>query len=453
MSKAICLKGGRILDSGRKRDAIGDLWIEEGKIVVGPSTAEVETVDCEGFWICPGLIDSQALFCEPGMTARETIATGTAAAAAGGFTSVVAMPGNKPPVDDVNRIFWLQQRVRETACVQVHLTGCISKGQEGTMLAPMGSMVRSGIVAVTDDPHCLQDSELMRRALEYSTMFGIPVLDRCRDLSLSPGGVINEGYWSAVLGLRGWPAMAEETIVERNILLAANANAHIHCMSISTAGSVRLVREAKEQGIRITASTTPHHLLLTDELLQSFDARYKVDPPLRTPDDVAALRAGLREGVIDVLASDHTPHRLYQKEVEFDDAPCGVSSLETAVGIYLTHLVHNGVMKPLDWLAAVTVHPARVFGLDKSTLDPGAAADVTVIDPQHRWVVNPELFHSKSQSTPFEREELTGRVILTFAKGEQVWHIDRGICGGKVNLVTEENGENGENRENKENGA
>lgn len=438
MKPAIYLKGGRILDPHRKRDETGDLWIEDGKIVASPSSAEVETIDCQGHWVCPGLIETQTLLCEPGLTARETIATGSAAAAAGGFTSLVAMPGNKPPVDDVNRIFWLQQRARETARVRIHLTGCISKGQEGTTLAPMGSMARSGIVAVTDDPFCLQDSELMRRALEYSTMFGIPVLDRCRDMTLSPGGVMNEGYWSAVLGLRGWPAMAEETMVERNILLAANAGAHIHCMSISTAGSVRLVREAKEQGIRITASTTPHHLLLTDELLQTFDTRYKVAPPLRTPDDVAALRAGLREGVIDVLASDHTPHRLYQKEVEFDDAPFGVSSLETAVGVYLTHLVHNGVMEPLEWLAAVTVHPARVFGLAEVTLEPGADADVIVIDPQHRWTVDPSSFYSKSQCTPFEGEELTGRVILTFAKGRQVWHT-----GCEVNHHGEE-GENGQ---------
>jgi dihydroorotase len=427
MSGAICLKGGRILDPQEKRDEVGDLWIESGKIVDAPTVGDVETVDCQGYWICPGLIDTQTLLCEPGMTARETIATGTAAAAAGGFTSVVAMPGNKPPVDDVNRIFWLQQRVRETAHVRVHLTGCVSKGQEGANLAPMGSMARSGIVAVTDDPHCLQDSELMRRALEYSTMFQIPVLDRCRDLSLSPGGVMNEGYWSVVLGLRGWPAMAEETMVERNILLAGNANAHIHCMSISTAGSVRLVREAKQQGIRITASTTPHHLLLTDELLQSFDTKYKVEPPLRTPDDIAALRAGLREGIIDILASDHNPHRAYQKEVEFDDAPCGVSSLETAVGVYLTHLVHSGVMEPLEWLETVTVHPARVFGLDEGSLSAGKTADVTVIDPERRWVVDPEKFYSKSQCTPFEGEELRGRAILTFAKGRQVWHIDSGI--------------------------
>lgn len=427
MKRPICLQQGRVLDPSSGLDEVRDLWIADGRIADAPVDGEVETISCEGKWVCPGLIDSQVHLCEPGMTAKETVATGTAAAASGGFTSIIALPGNQPPLDDVNRLFWVQQRVRESARIRVHLTGCISKGQEGETLAPIGSMA-PGIVAITDDQMCLQDSELMRRALEYSTMFDLPVMDRCRDMSLSPGGVMNEGYWSAVLGLRGWPAVAEQNFVERDILLAGNAGARIHFMSVSTAGSVRLIRQAQEQGIEVTASAAPHHLVLTDEVLQTFDTRYKVDPPLRTPDDVAALRAGVRDGTISILASDHHPHRGYEKEIEFDDAPFGVTSLEIAVGVYLTHLVHGGVLEPLQWLSTVTSAPARLFGLDAGTLSPGAVADVIVIDPEERWRVEPDHFFSKSHVTPFEGEEFRGRVIRTFANGEDVWH--NGMRGG-----------------------
>jgi len=427
MSKVIQLKNGRVLDPLQQRDEVSDLWFADGVVHETNPGGDVEAIDCQGKWVCPGLIDTQVHLCEPGLTAKENIESGTTAAAAGGFTSVLALPGNAPPADDVNRIFWVQQRVQETAKVNVFLTGCASKGKEGKTLAPIGSMAQAGIVAVTDHQYCLQDNELMRRALEYSSMFNAPVMDRCRDLSLSPQGVMNEGYWSALLGMRGWPAMAEEIIVERDALLADNANARVHCMSISTAGSVQLIEQAKKKGIQITASVTPHHLLLTDEVVQSFDTKFKVDPPLRTPDDVAALRKGLREGIIDVLASDHHPHCSYEKEVEFDDAPFGVVGLETAVGIYLTHLVHSGVLSPLEWLALVTSNPAKLFQMDRGSLQSGAPADVTVIDPELVWKVTPESFLSKSRNSPFIGEELKGRAVRTFIAGRERWNLEEGL--------------------------
>ncbi|MEM1158944.1 MAG: dihydroorotase [Verrucomicrobiota bacterium] len=424
-SRKRIIKAERILDPASRRDEAGVLYISDGKLVV--PFAETEAEDIMEFgkdeWVCPGFIDSMVMLCEPGISARETIETGTQAAAAGGFTSLISMPGNQPPTDEVHRLIWIQQRIAEKAVVNVFPTATISKAMEGDLLAPIGSLHRAGAVALTDHTRCLQNNELMRRALEYASMFDIPILDHCRDASLSAGGVMNEGYWSTVLGLRGWPSIAEEAIVSRNALLAELTGARVHCLQVTSKGSIRMIREAKERGVPVTAGTTVNHLLLDDEYLQGYDSIYKVSPPLRSKADVAALRKAVQQGVIDFLVSDHTPYREFEKEVEFDDAPFGAPGLETAVAGSLTALVHEAGMQPLDYVSLWTNRPAACFKLEHGTLGVGKPADVTVIHPDKTWRVDPASFQSKSTISPFAGTSLKGKAICTIVGGETVWQL------------------------------
>ncbi|MEM6885651.1 MAG: dihydroorotase [Verrucomicrobiota bacterium] len=421
------IKADRILDPASRRDESGVLYISGGKLVAPFEEAQADEVlefgkDC---WVCPGLIDSMAMLCEPGMSARETIETGTQAAAAGGFTSLINMPGNQPPTDEVHRLIWIQQRIAEKALVNVFPTATISKGMEGELLAPIGSLHRAGAVALTDHSRCLQNNELMRRALEYASMFDVPILDHCRDASLSAGGVMNEGYWSTILGLRGWPSIAEEAMVSRNALLAELTGARVHCLQVTSKGSIRIIREAKERGVPVTAGTTVNHLMLDDENLKGYDSIFKVSPPLRSWADVEVLRKAVQEGVVDFIVSDHTPYREFEKEVEFDDAPFGAPGLETALGGSLTALVHEAGMQPLDFVSLWTNQPAAYFKLDRGTLSEGAPADITVIDPEMSWEVDPEAFCSKSKISPFAGRALKGKAICTIVGGETVWQDEK----------------------------
>ncbi len=361
---------------------------------------------------------------EPGQSAKETIETGARAAAAGGFTSVVCMPNTSPAADNPATIGWINERARQKACVNVFPTGAITKGLAGEELAPIGAMVQAGAVAITDDGHCVQNHELMRRAVEYARMFDLPVLDHCQDYSLVGDGVMHEGYWSTVLGLPGWPAAGEELIVMRNALLAELCRSPIHCQHLSCAGSVRVLREARARGVRLTGEVCPHHLALTDEAVCGFDTNFKMNPPLRTRADIDALIGGIADGTITILGSDHAPHTTVEKEVEFDRAPFGILGLETEFGLFHQILVeqHKAIDLP-RLIELLTVNPARLLKLDRGTLSVGAAADVTLIDPGLEWTVEPEKFASRSRNTPFGGWRLKGRAVRTIVAGKTVWTL------------------------------
>ncbi len=424
---ALILKGGRIIDPSRGLDQPGDLVISHGLIHDGPAPDGATVIDIAGKVICPGLVDMHVHLREPGQSAKETIQTGTRAAAAGGFTSVVAMPNTSPPADAPNTVAWMQARAAATAHVNVFPTGCISQAMAGELLAPIGSLKKAGVVAITDDGKCIQNNELMRRALEYARMFDLTVLDHCQDEALSAGGVMNEGYWSASLGLRGWPPIAEELIIARNAMLAELTGARVHCQHVTTAGGARILREARHRGIPISGEVCPHHIALTDESLQGYDSNFKMNPPLRTRSDIDALLEAIADGTIQYLASDHAPHCDFEKEVEFDDAPFGIVGLETELGLFLTKLLHPRVIPLIDIIDRLSTRPAALLNLDCGTLRPGAIADITVIDPDLEWTVDKTTFHSRSRNTPFHGMNLKGRATHTFLAGRLIWSLQNGF--------------------------
>jgi len=420
---SLLLRQGRIIDPANHRDEVADLAIVDGRIAAAiPDGDAFDEIDCRNLIVAPGLIDLHVHFREPGQSAKETIATGARAAAAGGFTSVVCMPNTSPAVDNPSVVTWIREKAEREACVNVFTTGAITKAIAGEELAPIGSMARAGIVALTDDGHCVQNHELMRRALEYARMFHLPILDHCQDYGLVGKGVMHEGYWSTVLGLPGWPSAGEEMIVMRNILLAGLCETPIHCQHLSSGDSVRLIRDARARGLPITGEACPHHIALTDESLQGFDTNFKMNPPLRARADIEALIQGIADGVVTILASDHAPHCAYEKEVEFDMAPFGIVGLETELGLFLDILVHK--TKAIDLprlIALLTIEPARLLRLDRGTLSAGAPADVTLIDPDLEWTVDSAAFQSRSANTPFQGWELKGRAVRTIVAGRTVW--------------------------------
>jgi dihydroorotase len=384
-----------------------------------------EVIDAAGLIVAPGLIDIHVHLREPGFGWKETIESGARAAAAGGFTTVVCMPNTSPVADGPSTIAWIKDRAAEVACVNVLPTGAISKNLAGEELAPIGSLAQAGVVAITDDGHCIQNHELMRRAVEYARMVGVPVLDHCQDYNLVGNGVVHEGYWSRLLGLPGSPAAGEQMIVARNILLAELCDHEIHCQHISAAGSVRLIREARARGVKISGEVCPHHIALTDDAIENFDTNFKMNPPLRSQRDVDALLGGIADGTLTILASDHAPHANFEKEVEFDAAPFGIVGLETELGLFLDLLVHKNRTIDLPRLIEMfTVEPARLLRLSAGTLTEGAAADVTIIDPNLKWTVDAEKFASASRNTPFHRRNLKGRAVRTIVAGRTVWQLE-----------------------------
>jgi dihydroorotase len=334
------------------------------------------------------------------------------------------MPNTSPVADSSATIAWIKDRAAETACVNVLPTGAISKNIAGEELAPIGSLAQAGVVAITDDGRCIQNHELMRRAVEYARMVGLPVLDHCQDYNLVGNGVMHEGYWSTLLGLPGWPAAGEEVIVMRNILLADLCDHHIHCQHVTSAGSVRLIREARARGTKISSEVCPHHIALTDEALENFDTNYKMNPPLRSQRDVDALLEGIADGTLSILASDHAPHAEFEKEVEFDAAPFGIIGLETELGLFLDLLVHKH--RKIDIVRLIemyTLEPAKLLGLEAGTLSVGAPADVTLIDPDLEWTVKIDKFESASRNSPFDGWKLKGRAVRTMVAGKTVWKL------------------------------
>jgi len=425
------ITNGHVIDPANGIDRVGDIYITGGKIAkidlegsARKHPHELEVIDASGLIVAPGLIDLHVHLREPGQSAKETIATGARAAAAGGFTSIVCMPNTSPGVDQPNVVTWILEKAKAEACVNVFPTGAITKGLAGEELAPIGSMHKAGIVALTDDGHCVQNHEIMRRALEYARMFGLIVMDHCQDYNLVGKGVMHEGYWSTVLGLPGWPAAGEEIIVQRNALLAELCGTPIHCQHLSAAGSVRLLREARSRGVKLSGEICPHHIALTDETIRAYDTNFKMNPPLRTERDIDALIEGVADGTITILASDHAPHCSYEKEVEFDLAPFGILGLETELGLFLDILVHKKKAIALSRLIEMfTVEPARLLGLDRGTLSVGAAADVTLIDPDLEWTVDKEQSASRSRNTPFHGWQLKGRAVQTIVAGKTVWEL------------------------------
>ncbi len=418
---ATFIRNGRIIDPASGRDEVGDLFIADGKIS-DQRPNDCEEIDATGLVVSPGLIDIHVHFREPGFGWKETIESGARAAAAGGFTTVVCMPNTSPVADSPSTIAWIKDRAAEVASVRVLATGAISKNLDGAELAPIGSLKQAGVVAITDDGRCIQNNELMRRAVEYARMFDLPVLDHCQDYNLVGDGLVHEGAWSTLLGLPGWPGAGEEAIVARNILLAELCDHRIHCQHISAAGSVRLLREARARGVKISGEVCPHHIALTDAAIENFDTNYKMNPPLRTERDIAALLEGIADGTLDILASDHAPHAGFEKEVEFDAAPFGIIGLETELGLFLELLVHKHKTIDLPRLLALfTINPARLLGLESGTLSLGAPADVTVIDPDLEWTVDAASFASASRNTPFDGWKLRGRAVRTIVGGKTVW--------------------------------
>jgi len=433
---ATLIKNGRIIDPANGVDRVGDLLVRDGKIAdaslfisenFSQKPDEIfEEIDASGLIVAPGLIDIHVHLREPGQSAKETIASGTRAAAAGGFTSVVCMPNTSPPVDNPSVVTWINDKARDEGCVNVFPTGAITKNIAGEELAPIGSMHRAGVVALTDDGRCVQNHELMRRALEYARMFELPVMDHCQDYNLVGKGVMHEGYWSTVLGLPGWPSAGEEVIVARNILLAELCDTPIHCQHLSAAGSVRLIREARARGVKISGEVCPHHIALTDENLHThnYDTNFKMNPPLRAQADIDALIEGIADGTITILSSDHAPHCDFEKEVEFDVAPFGILGLETELSLFLDILFHKKqALNIVRLVEMLTVEPARLLKLDRGTLRIGAAADVTLIDPNLEWTVDKTKFASRSRNTPFDKWQLKGRAVRTIVAGKTVWKL------------------------------
>ena len=423
--KVLRISNGRVIDPSTARDATGDLWVVEGKIApvdFAPPADGFEEIDASGLVVAPGLIDIHVHLREPGQSHKETIGSGSRAAAAGGFTSVVCMPNTSPAADSAGTITLIREKAAASACVNIFCSGAITKGLAGEELAPYGSMVAAGIVAITDDGRCVQNHEVMRRAVEYARMFGLPVMDHCQDESLTHGAVMHEGEWSLRLGLPGWPRIGEELIVARNILLAELCDHPIHCQHISACGSVRLIREARARGVKISGEVCPHHVWFTDERLAGFDSNFKMNPPLRSDRDVEAILEGIADGTLEILASDHAPHANYEKEVELDHAPFGITGLETEFAAFCDLLVHRRKILDLPRLIALyTVNPARLLNLDRGTLAPGAPADITLIDPDREWTFDREVSRSLSRNTPFHGESFRGRAVQTIVAGESVF--------------------------------
>jgi dihydroorotase len=425
--RMILLRGGRLLDPSQHLDETGDLLLADGVVEavgrvgdVRRDGAELETIDCAGRVVSPGFIDVHCHLREPGREEVETIASGARAAAAGGFTAVCAMPNTDPVTDNQAAVGFILAQARRAAAARVYPIGAISIGEKGETLAEFGEMVGAGAVAVSDDGKPVVSAQLMRTALEYARTFGIPVADHCEEPTLAAGGAMNEGLTSARLGLRGIPAEAEEIMAIRDILLARLTGGHNHLCHMSTRGSVELIRWGKERGINVTAEVCPHHLSLTEAAVEGYDTNAKMNPPLRTQADVEALQAAVKDGTIDVIATDHAPHHYDEKEREFANAPNGIVGLETALAVNLTWLVHSEIIALPLLVERMSCAPARLFRLPGGTLRKGAIADVTVFDPDAEWTVDPSRFASKGRNSPYAGRTLRGLVDLTVVDGRVI---------------------------------
>lgn len=429
----LLLQGGRVIDPSQNIDDSLDIMIVDGKIAaVGKDLAgrsltdgtsalfDGQVIEARSKIVVPGLVDIHVHLRDPGFEYKETIASGSAAALAGGFTSIACMPNTKPINDNRAVTEYILSRAAECRLARVYPIAAVSRGSEGAAMAEYGDLANAGAVAFSDDGKAVTDSSLMLSAVEYAASFGRPVISHCEDTSLSAGTTINEGFTAAQTGLSGAPSIAEDIMVARDILIAEYTGKHIHIAHVSTAGAVRLIREAKSRGIKITAETAPHYFTLTDEALLDFDTDARVNPPLRSPIDVEAVQLGLRDGTIDAIASDHAPHGIIDKEVELEAAASGISGLETSLAISL-RLVTEGILSLNQLIALMTWRPAQILNLPAGTIKTGAAADVTLIDINRMWQVDPATFYSRGKNTPFKGWNLTGKAVMTIVDGEIRW--------------------------------
>lgn len=418
------IRGGRIIDPGNHIDQIGEIWVYDGVIVepgtFDPQNAEIIELN-ESMIVTPGLIDMHVHLRQPGNTDAETIRTGSMAAAAGGFTTIVAMPNTSPCADTAAAIQYVRDYAEREGVVHVLPCGALTVGTNGEQMSPIASLKNAGAVALSDDGHCIQNNNLMRHIVEYAGNFKLTVLDHCQDYQLAKDGVMNEGYWSVLLGMKAMHSAAEDVIVSRNIIISRMTGCKIHLQHLSTQTSVDLVRHARKEGVNISAEATPHHISLTDVEIKRFDTNYKMNPPLRSEQDRLAVIEGLRDGTITVIATDHAPHTMTRKLVEFDNAPFGIIGLETAVPVTMTELYHKGYLTLPQLISKFTIGPAEVLGIDAGTLSVGKTADITIIAPEREHEIDSNNFYSKSRNTPFNGYQAKGQVVATFVAGRCVY--------------------------------
>lgn len=420
--KEFILTGGKVVDPFSGIEKIMDIGVKNGKIADPKTLKKAEKIDVSGKIVAPGFIDLHVHLREPGNSAAETIATGTRAAAAGGFTTIVAMPNTTPAADTAAAIEYLTFHSQRNGVVKVYPCGCMTKGIAGEEMAPIGSLKSAGVVALSDDGRCIQNHELMKHIVEYAKALDLPILDHCEDDNLKSDGVMHEGVWSTLLGMKGIPASSEELMVARNIIFARDVDWKVHLQHLSSKESVEHVRVARKHGIPVSAEATPHHISLTDECIKKFDSNYKMNPPLCSESDRQALIAGLADGTITVIATDHAPHTETAKTVEFDYAPFGIIGLETGIPVCLKELYHSKILSISDFVAKFTSGPAEVLGLKNRGFKPGNDADITIIDTERKIKVDADKFYSKSRNTPFNGMTFKGRAVATIVDGKFVFN-------------------------------
>ena len=417
------IKGGRVIDPANKIDKIADVLVEDGRIAaVGENLPSegAEVFEAEGKIVSPGLIDMHVHLREPGQEAKEDFGSGSRAAAAGGYTRVATMPNTRPVIDNSALVKAMQKRAEEDAVVHVEIIGAVTKGQQGEEMAEMGDMVQAGAIAFSDDGHFTRSAKVLLNCYDYLRTFDKVIINHEEETSLVEEGVMNESHRSAMLGMKGGPTVAEEIAVARDVMLAEYADARVHVAHISSGRAVDIVRQAKARGVKVTAEVTPQHLTMTDDLVELFDSSTKINPPLREQKDVDAVLAGLLDGTIDCIVTDHSPHAQEEKDREYMYAPSGFPGLETAVGVLLTDLVHTGKLDIAMMIEKMTAAPARIFGINAGSLAEGMPADITVIDPELEWTVDDKKFYTKGSHSPFVGRRLKGKAVMTFVDGRLV---------------------------------
>ena len=425
------LKSGRLIDPAQQIDRVTDVLVENGKIAAigdGLTVEDAEVFDANGLVVAPGFIDMHVHLREPGQEAKEDIGSGTRAAAAGGFTTVACMPNTKPPIDNAIIVNGLKKRIDEAGVINVEIIGALTKGQEGQELAEIGDMAECGAVAFSDDGHYVANAKLLLSGLDYLRTFDKMIISHAEEFSLVEDGVMNEGHHSAMLGMKGRPTVAEDIAVARDILLAEYADAKIHIAHISTKGAVELVRQAKKRGVKVTAEVTPHHLTMTDECVNNFDTSTKVNPPLRTAQDIEATVEGLKDGTIDAIVTDHSPHAFEEKDREYRFAPSGFPGLETALGVILTSLYHTGKFSLSEIVAKMSSNPAQIFNLNCGSLAVGKTADIVIFNPDLEWTVDADEFYTRGSHSPFVGKRLKGKAVATIVNGKIVMQDGKIIC-------------------------
>ena len=429
MTNLLWIKHGRILDSYTKRDQVGDLFVKEGCIVAtltDQEKAEATILDATGKWVLPGLIDLQVHFREPGQNHKETIASGSRAAAAGGFTTVVNMGNTNPSVDSPNTVRFIRDKIETDAVIEIISAACSTKHRNGLVLAPIGSLAKAGIRVLADNEKCIQDASVMQRVAEYAEMFDLLLVVHCQDYTLTggeEGSPMREGECSLRLGMRGWPRSAEETIVARNCIIARDTGVRMHFQHITSANSLEFIQQARSRGVAVSVEVSPHHLTLLDREVRSFDSNYKMNPPLCGREDQEALWRGIKDGWIDAIASGHAPHQDYEKEVEFDKAPFGIVGLETLLPVCCQAWLERG-LPLLDLVGLLTIKPASILQIERGTLEVGAVANITLFDPQEKWIFNQDNSQSLSCNSPWLGKEMTGKVQATIFCGKVVYSKD-----------------------------